>query len=138
MSKNEIKLPEELVPFSANTLTEIDIHRAVVAQALSNVTHNAKLLAEYAMLLEDDDARKLLARKEVHNIKNSATEISQYFGMIQLLLGHLKEDWLEICKKREVFKETYAARMIEVNKKQTQVETEIAEKRPANRPVETE
>lgn len=140
--KKEIRLPEELIPMAKIDLQDLEVYITLIE---SMGIRNAKYVAglgETAMALSENEAKKLLAHKELHNIQNAATELTQYFGLVRMLARNIKDDLQAINNKREIYAISYADRMVEINnKQQPKEETEIAEKkyqRPVNRPAETE
>lgn len=129
--KKEIRLPEELIPMDRKQLQDVDVFITLLD---GMGTANAKYvigLANTAMKMSDNEASKLTARVELHNIRNAATQIAQYFGLIRMLVSNIKDDLKSINKKRDIYAVSYANRMVEINQKQPKEE-------PVERPAETE
>ena len=111
--EKEVKLPKDLILLNEKTLIEMDIHRTLLSQMVREHKHNVMELANNAMRLNEEDACKLFARKNVHNIKNAATAIAQYYGIIEMLLSGICDDLEEIKHKRDNFQIEYKQRMSE-------------------------
>lgn len=129
--KKEIRLPEELIPMDKRQLQDLDVYITLLDGMYAKNAIYVRKLAGTAMALSEEDARKLTARTEVHNIRNAATQIAQYFGLIQMLVSNIKDDLKSINEKRDIYAVSYADRMVEINKKQTKEE-------PVERSAETE
>lgn len=133
--KKEIRLPEELILMDKRQLQDLDVYITLLGEMGFENARYVRKLADTAMTLSEDEARKLTARTEVHNIRNAATQIAQYFGLIQMLVSNINDDLKSINDKREIYAVSYADRMVEVNKKQSQEESE---QQPVERLAETE
>lgn len=141
--RKEIKLTEELVPMNRQQLLDLDVYITLLSSMGDQNSHYVAKLGRRAMALSINDSVKIGAYKEVNNIRNAATAIAQYFGLVRMLLSHINEDVVSIKKKRDEYAKQYADRMVEVTKKRSEVEEEkeIAEKkyqRPVNRQANTE
>lgn len=114
MSKEKvIKMPTELIPINGRVLDDLSIYLALTRQMVAKSQNDIKRQAESSMLLDEDEAKNLLCRKEVENIKKSATAIAQYFGIIRMLTQHMTDDLNSIYDKREKFINDYESRMRE-------------------------
>ena len=123
--EKEIKLSEELIPMSKKQLQDLEIHTDLLAQMGAEYCKYAAGIGDVAMMLSMDDAAKLMAKKNVHNIRNSSTAIAQYFGLIRMLVSNIKDDLQEIEEKRKEYARGYSTRMsVVINKPETTEQTD--------------
>jgi hypothetical protein len=104
MKNQELELPIENVPMNENTLADFNYYRAKVNKTIDAIKSDANRLACSAMELDLSEARLLGAAEQVRDIQYCATGISQYIGIVEMLLFNLSEDMRFIDQRRKEFR----------------------------------
>ena len=102
MEENKKMIADALVPLNEEQLQDIAFDRRVMAQQVEQCKEHYERLARTAQRLNDHDAMQLQALVPVHNIRNEATSISQYFGILDMLLKNMEANLKVIdCARKE-------------------------------------
>ena len=132
-------LPIELIPMDGNVLAEIDYGRKIAIRAIDECRYNVVEMAKSAQRIDIHGASQLSCYVQAQNVKKVATEISQYLGIVEMLLAHMKDDLNAINNARNQFRRDYLLRMAqkealqkENEKRQADAER-IANKRASER-----
>ena len=124
-----------IIPMDGTLLSEIDYGCAALAKALREKNMEIQILAENSQKIDEYAAAQLQVYKSAHNIKNAATELSNYLAISKMLLDNIRCDLNDIYNARKEWQRKEAVRVATLaeNKtliKQAEIEKErIAKKR---------
>ena len=134
------ELPMELVPMDPSALADLDYDRAQIAHSIQERKENISRMAKMAIKLDSYDARKIDSVVQVDNIKKIGMEISNYLGIVEMLLDNMNSDLRHIYQQRKLFARNYALHLAKIEEEQKQQmrrekeATRIAEKRAMEDP----
>lgn len=95
------------IPFVGEEVKIVDFDRLDISEAIvffeKEIQPKIDQMAKYAYKISDRDAYNLNVWVSVHNIKECATNIRQYLGIVRMLLDNMRDDVNIIANQRKLF-----------------------------------
>ena len=96
---------EYAIPISEEALQEIDADRAELYFVIKQQLFNLSAMAKACQDLDEHEASQLGVYKNVHNIRNSITELVNYAMLIRMVCENALDDLEKIFAARREFKQ---------------------------------
>lgn len=109
MSQEPAKEP--YVPFDPDDMTEVDCCRAQINKTLAGINYELTHFSKAVQKLDMRDARLLNVPIELRDCKNIATEVTQYFGIIKMIMQNFDSNFRRIYLERLAYQREVAQRI---------------------------
>lgn len=90
-------------PIDGSVLSEIDYSRIALAKLINEKKEDISRISDLSNKLDDYEAAELGVLISVHNVKQTTLAISNYLGIVEMLLSNLRDDMQNIYEKRDEF-----------------------------------
>lgn len=98
-----MKIREDLIPLNGKVLNAINCDCLDLSREIKKIEEHTGKMAKHAQRLDEHEAAILYTTKQVHNIKNSASQAYMYIGIANMLLDNIKDDLATLYKERDKF-----------------------------------
>ena len=130
MKEKKVREPKMFTPIKGVYLAQITKSRVKLASVVRQNKGAAASLLDGSHKISEEEARKIDAGIEFHNILNAARSVKVYFDMAEMLLENMSEDLKNIETKRKIYEENY---LREVHERLQKIQDGMKHKADADR-----